>query len=452
MESLEHMDLLNPSSSHGLVSLSASQERVTNGQQQVFGTDELHPVQDKMGLNGHCTAPVGSPTAAEFLAGLASQTAPPGITVLKSPSKTGLPLYNGMVLSPSDHEIEGSHSGISAQTPNGYPPQIKGVAEVPNGQVYPLSSRASLVENGDRTVQEKCTLLMKRVHGDMRVRQVLKRRGGENRDTGSVTSNGFVGLPGLALGEGSTGMIYSPGESVTLAIKRRRLVEGDVPHKTSEPTKTAWVVVPLTVNRNGSIHSNQTNHNNHIFCAAPQPPSSPLATHTKLHHNGLNGHSVVPLGPLTMTGQNSALEANGIAALPLPAGASWSAERIAQQYIVPCMKYYGICVKDNFLGAQLGERVLEEVEALNHSGKFRGGQLVIQKNIPSRSIRGDQIAWVEGREPECESIGALLAHIDEAIMHSAANGQLGDCVINGRTKVREIGGGGGEVVEVGGCG
>uniref|UniRef100_A0A672HUD7 hypoxia-inducible factor-proline dioxygenase n=1 Tax=Salarias fasciatus TaxID=181472 RepID=A0A672HUD7_SALFA len=73
---------------------------------------------------------------------------------------------------------------------------------------------------------------------------------------------------------------------------------------------------------------------------------------------------------------------------------------------------------------------------LNRSGKFRGGQLVSQKSIPSRSIRGDQIAWVEGKEPGCESIGALMAHIDEAVMHSAANGQLGNCVINGRTKVR----------------
>uniref|UniRef100_A0AAY4CX99 Egl-9 family hypoxia-inducible factor 2 n=1 Tax=Denticeps clupeoides TaxID=299321 RepID=A0AAY4CX99_9TELE len=109
---------------------------------------------------------------------------------------------------------------------------------------------------------------------------------------------------------------------------------------------------------------------------------------------------------------------------------------VALQYIVPCMKYYGICVKDDFLGPRLGERVLAEVETLNQSGKFRGGQLVSQRNIPSRNIRGDQIAWVEGREPGCESIGALMAHIDEAVMHSAANGQLGDCVINGRTKVR----------------
>ncbi|XP_043853135.1 prolyl hydroxylase EGLN2 isoform X3 [Dromiciops gliroides] len=109
-----------------------------------------------------------------------------------------------------------------------------------------------------------------------------------------------------------------------------------------------------------------------------------------------------------------------------------AAERLAVDYIVPCMRCYGICVKDGFLGAALGGRVLAEVEALNRGGRFRDGQLVSQRAVPSRSIRGDQIAWVEGREPGCESIGALMAHVDEVILHCA--GRLGSYVINGRTK------------------
>jgi hypoxia-inducible factor (prolyl hydroxylase) len=144
------------------------------------------------------------------------------------------------------------------------------------------------------------------------------------------------------------------------------------------------------------------------------------------------------LGPGVVPGQMSPVEANSIQSLPLPAGVGWSAESIAQQYIVPCLTSYGICVKDSFLGPRLGESVLGEVESLNRSGKFRGGQLVSQRSIPSRNIRGDQIAWVEGHEPGCEGIAMLMAHIDEAVMHSAAHGQLGDCVINGRTKVREL--------------
>lgn len=109
-------------------------------------------------------------------------------------------------------------------------------------------------------------------------------------------------------------------------------------------------------------------------------------------------------------------------------------ERLALDYIVPCMRYYGICVKDSFLGAELGSRVLAEVEVLKRGGRLRDGQLVSQRAIPPRSIRGDQIAWVEGHEPGCRSIGALMAHVDAVIRHCA--GRLGGYIINGRTKVR----------------
>ncbi|XP_037676419.1 prolyl hydroxylase EGLN2 [Choloepus didactylus] len=109
-----------------------------------------------------------------------------------------------------------------------------------------------------------------------------------------------------------------------------------------------------------------------------------------------------------------------------------AAERLALDYVVPCMRYYGICVKDSFLGATLGGRVLAEVEALKRGGRLRDGQLVSQRAIPPRSIRGDQIAWVEGHEPGCRSIGALMGHVDAVIRHCA--GRLGGYVINGRTK------------------
>ncbi|MGH0114915.1 UNVERIFIED_CONTAM: hypothetical protein FKN15_065839 [Acipenser sinensis] len=115
-----------------------------------------------------------------------------------------------------------------------------------------------------------------------------------------------------------------------------------------------------------------------------------------------------------------------------------SPERTALDYIVPCMKCYGICVKDGFLGDELGSQVLQEVEALNQSGQFRNGQLVSQRTIPSRNIRGDQIAWVEGGELGCESIRLLMGRIDEVIMYSAMNGRLGDCMINGRTKQEKV--------------
>ncbi|XP_075956387.1 uncharacterized protein egln2 [Anarhichas minor] len=425
MESLGHADLLNPSSLRGSVAVSASRERRTSGQQLAFGAAETHlTCRADMGLNGFCAVPVGSPTAAELLAGLASQTDSAAITTPTKQPKTGVPLHNGGVVSPSA-TVEGSHANALGHTPNGYPTQMKGLAGVTGGPMYPLTSRACLMENGDRTAHEKCPLLMRRINGDLKARQAQqqKRRGGENRDMGSGTLNGLI-TGSLGLGS-SVDQVSASGES---DFKRRRLADGIVAHKSSEASRVAQAVSPLWDTVNCGNGSNQMTIN-HVHCVTAQ---SPITPHTNQH----NEHKVASSGPeeATAPSQTSPIEAHCILTPPSPAGAGWSADHIARQYIVPCMKYYGICVKDNFLGPQLGGRVLEEVEVLNRSGKFRGGQLVSQKSIPSRNIRGDQIAWVEGREPGSETIGALMAYIDEAVMHSAANGQLGDCVINGRTK------------------
>ncbi|XP_070986974.1 uncharacterized protein [Oncorhynchus clarkii lewisi] len=427
MESLEHTDLLNPSSSHGHRSFSASHERVTNGE-HIFGAAEHHPFQTNMGLNGlnrYCPgmAPVGSAKAAELLSGLASKASSSGIMVLKKQTNSGLPFYNGGIVSPSA-TIEGSHSGVLAQTSNGCPLQVRGVGETPNCLAQPLGNRARLVENGDRAQHENCALLVKRANGDPQVKpHHRKRRGGENRDMGLEMPKGC----GLSAGSGlgSLGMMfYGPGESITPDCKRRLVAESDV-HK-AEPSKPGKAF-PLAANGDNSVNNNLSNHNHG---ATPHPPL-PAPHCNELHHNV---HKVTQLSTGSVPDQMSPVESNSIPSLRLQAGEGWSAEHIAQKYIVPCMNSYGICVKDSFLGPRLGESVMGEVESLNRSGKFRGGQLVSQRSIPSRSIRGDQIAWVEGHEPGCEGIATLMAHIDEAVMHSAANGQLGDCVINGRTK------------------
>ncbi|XP_038623361.1 prolyl hydroxylase EGLN2 isoform X2 [Tachyglossus aculeatus] len=138
-----------------------------------------------------------------------------------------------------------------------------------------------------------------------------------------------------------------------------------------------------------------------------------------------------PEGPKRRRSDGGDAQGQGTQAKRCQAGPT-PAERLAADYIVPCLRYYGICVKEGFLGAALGTQVLREVEALNRQGRFRDGQLVNQRAIPSRSIRGDQIAWVEGHEPGCQGIGALMARVDEVILHCA--GRLGGYVINGRTK------------------
>ncbi|XP_035167224.1 egl nine homolog 1-like, partial [Oxyura jamaicensis] len=108
-------------------------------------------------------------------------------------------------------------------------------------------------------------------------------------------------------------------------------------------------------------------------------------------------------------------------------------QRLALEYIVPCMNKHGICVVDDFLGKELGGLVAQEVRALHHTGRFTDGQLVSQKSDSSKDIRGDKITWVEGKEPGCQTIRLLMNSMDDLIRH--CNGKLGNYRINGRTKV-----------------
>ncbi|XP_067244059.1 egl nine homolog 1b isoform X3 [Chanodichthys erythropterus] len=107
-------------------------------------------------------------------------------------------------------------------------------------------------------------------------------------------------------------------------------------------------------------------------------------------------------------------------------------QKLATDYIVPCMNKHGICVVDNFLGDEIGRSILEDVRALYLTGGFTDGQLVSQRSDSSKDIRGDKITWVEGKEPGCERIAFLMSRMDDLIRH--CNGKLGDYRINGRTK------------------
>ncbi|XP_029377301.1 egl nine homolog 1 isoform X2 [Echeneis naucrates] len=107
-------------------------------------------------------------------------------------------------------------------------------------------------------------------------------------------------------------------------------------------------------------------------------------------------------------------------------------QKLALEYIVPCMNKHGICVVDNFLGPDTGLGILDNVRALHKTGRFTDGQLVSQKGDSTKDIRGDKIKWVEGREAGCEKIRFLMSRMDDLIRH--CNGKLGNYTINGRTK------------------
>lgn len=107
--------------------------------------------------------------------------------------------------------------------------------------------------------------------------------------------------------------------------------------------------------------------------------------------------------------------------------------KLAAEYIIPCMNKHGICVLDDFLGHDFGDSIAAEVTALHSTGRFTDGQLVSQKSDSPRDIRGDQITWVEGKEPGCKAIGHLMTSMDDLIRHCGI--KLGNFRINGRTKV-----------------
>lgn len=107
--------------------------------------------------------------------------------------------------------------------------------------------------------------------------------------------------------------------------------------------------------------------------------------------------------------------------------------------IIRDMDLYGLCVLDNFLGNERGMTVLNEVVNLYNMGTFKDGQLMTNKDSNNlKTIRGDQIMWVDGHEDGCKHIGRLISDIDAVVMGSNKmnnNGKLGDYTINGRTKV-----------------
>ncbi|XP_069625530.1 egl nine homolog 1 isoform X1 [Ranitomeya imitator] len=107
-------------------------------------------------------------------------------------------------------------------------------------------------------------------------------------------------------------------------------------------------------------------------------------------------------------------------------------QKLALEYIVPCMNKHGICVLDDFLGQDVGDSIVGEVKALHSTGRFTDGQLVSQKSSDSKDIRGDQITWVEGKEAGCRAIGHLMNSMDDLIRHCGS--KLGNFRINGRTK------------------
>ncbi|OBS72430.1 hypothetical protein A6R68_12994 [Neotoma lepida] len=108
-------------------------------------------------------------------------------------------------------------------------------------------------------------------------------------------------------------------------------------------------------------------------------------------------------------------------------------EKIALEYIVPCLHEVGFCYLDNFLGEVVGDCVLERVKQLHYNGALRDGQLAGPRaGVSKRHLRGDQITWIGGNEEGCEAINFLLSLIDRLVLYCGS--RLGKYYVKERSK------------------
>uniref|UniRef100_A0A8C8Z4I9 Egl-9 family hypoxia inducible factor 3 n=1 Tax=Prolemur simus TaxID=1328070 RepID=A0A8C8Z4I9_PROSS len=108
-------------------------------------------------------------------------------------------------------------------------------------------------------------------------------------------------------------------------------------------------------------------------------------------------------------------------------------EKIALEYIVPCLHEVGFCYLDNFLGEVVGNCVLERVKQLHCNGALRDGQLAGPRaGVSKRHLRGDQITWIGGNEEGCEAISFLLSLIDRLVLYCGS--RLGKYYVKERSK------------------
>ncbi|GLH11683.1 Uncharacterized protein GBIM_16425 [Gryllus bimaculatus] len=105
--------------------------------------------------------------------------------------------------------------------------------------------------------------------------------------------------------------------------------------------------------------------------------------------------------------------------------------------LVADLDQFGVCVVDAFLGPEKGSAVLEEVKTMYESGMFKDGQLVSGKGKNDvKTIRGDQITWIDGKDSAATNIGYLISKVDAVVMRAnkLSNGKLATYTINDRTK------------------
>jgi hypothetical protein len=111
-------------------------------------------------------------------------------------------------------------------------------------------------------------------------------------------------------------------------------------------------------------------------------------------------------------------------------------------WIHKVMTKFNLCIMDGFLKEEVAESIFFEAKWLRDRGRMVPGQLSggkagsdNSKKYSDHLVRGDEIAWLEGCEEGCSSIGVLMAAVDALVVHCNRIGRLPGCKIQSRTKV-----------------
>ncbi|OQR66189.1 egl nine1-like [Tropilaelaps mercedesae] len=113
-------------------------------------------------------------------------------------------------------------------------------------------------------------------------------------------------------------------------------------------------------------------------------------------------------------------------------------ERMKQQ-VINDMNHFGVCVVDNFLGAERANEIYSEVIRMyQQKNLFHRGQVVNAAGSGGVLVRGDHIAWLDGSEACCSSIRFLIRSLDSIVARcgnqGASAGEMGLYRITQRTK------------------
>ena len=95
------------------------------------------------------------------------------------------------------------------------------------------------------------------------------------------------------------------------------------------------------------------------------------------------------------------------------------------------LSHQGYCVIDKFHKEEKALAILEEVKRIHENGAMHNGQLT--NTTTSENIRGDLIAWVDGKQRGTEYIGLHIRRVDALLRE--LNKMISYHTIEGRTQV-----------------